>query len=154
MKQIRMLTILIAVLFATGAFAQSGQGHDDTMQQGSGQGVGQGHGRDTGHGMPTVEEQLNVLTEKLSLTGDQRAKVKPILQELHDVTQKLTKDESLSRQERLDRVRPLRQNADKKIREMLNDDQKKKLDQYEHGPHAEMHGNLHGGTQPPAQPPK
>jgi hypothetical protein len=39
---------------------------------------------------------------------------------------------------------PQRYKADKKIREVLSDDQKKKLDQYLHGPHAEMHGNLSG----------
>jgi hypothetical protein len=32
---------------------------------------------------------------------------------------------------------------------LLNDDQKKKLDQYLAGPHAEMHGGLSGATPPP-----
>ncbi len=131
MKQIRILTIVIALLFATSAFAQSGQDHDDSKHQGSGQ------------ALSTVEVQLKVLTEKLSLTGDQQAKVKPILQDLHEATLKLVHDERLSYNERLDKVRPLRLNADKKIREILNDDQKNKLDQYEQGPHSEMHGDLH-----------
>jgi hypothetical protein len=30
--------------------------------------------------------------------------------------------------------------------EILNDEQKKKLDQYLQGPHPEMHGNLSGST--------
>ena len=154
MKPKRMFTIVVALLFATGTFAQSGQGHDDSKQQGSGQGLGQSHGSGAGHGVPTVEEMLKVLTEKLSLSGDQQAKIKPILQEPHDATQKLTHDERLSREERLDRVRPLRQNADKRIREILNDDQKKKLDQYEQGPHPEMHGNLDGATPPTTPPPQ
>jgi hypothetical protein len=154
MNQIRLLTIVVALLLATGTLAQSGQGHDDSKHQGSGQGVGQSHGSGAGHGVPTVEEQLKVLTEKLSLTGDQQAKVKPILQELHDATLKLMQDEKLSHEERLDRVRPLRGNADKRIREILNDDQKKKLDQYEQGPHHEMHGNLEGTTPSPARPPQ
>jgi hypothetical protein len=34
--------------------------------------------------------------------------------------------------------------ADKKMREVLSDNQKKKLDQYENGPHQEMHGTLSG----------
>jgi hypothetical protein len=37
---------------------------------------------------------------------------------------------------------------DKKIREILTNDQKKKLDLYLQGPHSEMHGNLHGTTPP------
>jgi Spy/CpxP family protein refolding chaperone len=132
MKQIRILTTVIALLFATGTFAQSGQGNDNGSHQASGQ------------GLPTVDVQLKILAEKLSLTGDQQTKVKPVLQELHDATLKLMHDEKLSQEERLDRVRPLRLSADKKIRKVLNDDQKNKLDQYEHGPHSEMHGDLHG----------
>jgi hypothetical protein len=45
-------------------------------------------------------------------------------------------------------------NADKKIREILSDDQKKKLDQYLQGPHSEMHGNLSGATPPAPGKPK
>jgi hypothetical protein len=37
----------------------------------------------------------------------------------------------MSREERLGMVRACREKADKKIREILNDDQKKKLDQLE-----------------------
>ena len=42
-----------------------------------------------------------------------------------------------------------REKADKKIREILNDDQKKKLDQLEQQAHPELHGNLNGATPPP-----
>ncbi len=97
-------------------------------------------------GVPTVESQLKVLTEKLDLTSDQQARIKPILQELHDATLKLVRDKSLSHEERLAKVRPQRYKADKQIREFLSDDQKKKLDQYLQGPHSEMHGNLSGAT--------
>jgi Spy/CpxP family protein refolding chaperone len=100
-------------------------------------------------GLPAVEEQLKVLTENLDLTATQRTKVKPILQGLHDATEKLMQNERLSREERLAKVRPQREQADKKIRALLNDDQKKKLDQYLAGPHPEMHGGLSGVTPPP-----
>jgi Spy/CpxP family protein refolding chaperone len=104
--------------------------------------------------VPTVEQQLKVLTEKLDLTGDQQARIKPILQELHDATLKLVQDKSLSREERLAKVRPQRYKADKQMREILSDDQKKKLDQYEQGPHSEMHGNLSGATPPAPRAPQ
>jgi hypothetical protein len=102
--------------------------------------------------LPTVEAQLKVLTEKLGLTSDQRDKVKPILQELHDATLKLVGDKSMSSEERLAKVRPHRYKADERIRALLNEDQKKKLDQYEQGPHPEMHGSLSGATPPPRPP--
>ncbi|HZR16971.1 MAG TPA: hypothetical protein VFE51_06565 [Verrucomicrobiae bacterium] len=104
--------------------------------------------------VPTVETHLTVLTEKLELTGDQQVKIRPILQELHDATQKIAQDDKLSREERLNKVRPERFKADKKIREILSDDQKKKLDQFLHGPHGEMHGSLSGATPPPPRAPK
>jgi hypothetical protein len=95
-----------------------------------------------------------VLTQKLDLSVDQQPKVKTILQELHDASLNLIQGESTSREELLSKVRPLRMNADKKIREILSDDQKKKLDQYLQGPHSEMHGNLSGATPPAPGKPK
>ncbi|MGA7415089.1 MAG: hypothetical protein WBW33_31755 [Bryobacteraceae bacterium] len=101
--------------------------------------------------LPTVKEQLKVLSEKLGLTATQQAKVKPILQQLHDSTENFMRDQTLSREERLAKVRPQRQMADKRMRAILNDEQRKKLDQYEQGPHPEMHGTLSGSPKPPAR---
>jgi hypothetical protein len=100
---------------------------------------------------PSVEEQLKVLNEKLDLTAGQQAKIKPILQHLHDATENIIQDHTLSHEERLAKVRPERRMADKKMREILSDEQKKKLDQYEKGPHQEMHGTLSGTPKPPAR---
>lgn len=102
--------------------------------------------------LPTVETQLKVLTEKLMLTADQQDKIKPILKDLHDATEKLMHDKSLSHEERLAKVRPERYKADEQIRALMNEEQRKKLDEYEHGPHPEMHGPLSGTTTPPRPP--
>lgn len=107
----------------------------------------------TQDGVPTVDEQLEVLTVKLDLTTDQQTRIKPILQDMHDATVKISQDQSLSREERLARVRQIRYRAHDQIREILNDEQKKKLEQYLQGPHPEMHGNLSGATSSP-QPPQ
>jgi Spy/CpxP family protein refolding chaperone len=113
------------------------------------------HGQRAATGdVPAVEQQLNVPTQRLDLTGEQQARITPILQGLHDATQKIVQDKSLSREERLAQVRPQRYKADKQIREVLSDDQKKKLDQYLQGPHSEMHGSLSGVTSSPPQPPQ
>lgn len=100
---------------------------------------------------PPVDEQAKVLAERLSLTAAQQAKLRPILQRLDDATKRLMQDESLSREERLAKVRPQRMQADKKIRAFLSNDQKKKLDEYLSGPHDEIHGGLSGATQAPKQ---
>ena len=63
---------------------------------------------------------------------------------VRDTTENVMLDNTLSHDERLAKVRPERHMADKKMREILSDQQKKKLDQYEQGPHPEMHGTLSG----------
>lgn len=107
------------------------------------------HASSTGQlAVPAPETQLKILIEKLDLTSDQQAKIRPILQDLHDATLKIVQDKTLSHEERLARVRPHRFAADKRIRDILNEEQKKKLDAYEQGPHPEMHGDLSGETAP------
>jgi Spy/CpxP family protein refolding chaperone len=106
-----------------------------------------------GSGMPTVENHLKLLSEKLDLTGGQQAKIRPILQEMHDSTQKLMQDESLSREERTGKIKACHDKADKRARQILNDDQKKKLDQLEQEPYPEQHGDTNGAT-PPARAPQ
>jgi len=137
MNRIRLLAVGSMLLIGPAMLAQQ------TAQTG-----GPAKGAAQGVGLPDVGDQLKVLTQKLDLSADQQPKVKTILQELHDASLKLMQGESTSHEELLSKVRPLRMNADKKIREILSDDQKKKLDLYLQGPHSEMHGNLHGATAP------
>lgn len=96
----------------------------------------------TPSGVPTAESQLALFSTRLDLTADQQAKIKPILQQLQTATENLVQDQNLSHEQLMDNMRPLRMNADKKIREVLTDDQKQKLDQLEREPHPELHGNI------------
>jgi Spy/CpxP family protein refolding chaperone len=137
MNRIRLLAIGSTLLIAPAMLAQQ------TTQTG-----GPAKGAAQGVGLPDVGDQLKVLTQRLDLSVDQQPKAKTILQELHDASLRLMQDESMSQDELLSKVRPLRMNADKKIREILTNDQKKKLDLYLQGPHSEMHGNPHGATPP------
>jgi Spy/CpxP family protein refolding chaperone len=146
MNRFRLLaigTMLVVALTAPAQQTATGPGGTDKDKR------GQGGAQDD---VPAVETQLKVLTQKLDLTGDQQARIKPILEELHDATQKLVQDKSLSSEERLAKVRPQRHKADKLIREIVSDRQKNKLDQYLQGPHPEMHGNLSGATSSPSHP--
>jgi hypothetical protein len=143
MTQFRFLAIVIILLVAMAAPAQQtasgtgGKGKEDHSRH---------YAQDD---LPKVETQLKILTEKLDLNGDQQSRIRRILQELHDATVKLVQGENLSQEERLAKVRPQRYKADQQIRDILSEDQKKKLDRYEQGPHPEMHGNLSGATSPP-----
>jgi Spy/CpxP family protein refolding chaperone len=137
MNRIRLIAIGSMLLIGPAMLAQQ------TTQTG-----GPTKGAAQGVGLPDVGDQLKVLTQKLDLSADQQRKVKTILQELHDASLRLVQNENIPEDELLRKVRPLRMNADKKIREILTDDQRKKLDLYLQGPHSEMHGNLHGATAP------
>jgi hypothetical protein len=117
---------------------------------GLGDAGGDGQGQSaTQDDVPVVGQMLKVLTEKLDLTAEQQARITPILQRLHDIQQALVQDKSLSREERLAKMRPHRYKANEDIGQILTDTQKGKLDQYLQGPHPEMHGSLSGAVPPP-----
>jgi len=84
MKQIRLLVIASTLMVAITALAQQPSGG------------------------PTRQTHLKVLAEKLSLTEAQQTKAKPILEEMDDAVHKIMQDDTLSRKEQLDKVRPLR----------------------------------------------
>ena len=136
MRRIALIAIMSISIVASAGLAQQSAAKHETEEQ---------------YSLPPVEEQLKVLNGKLGLTGKQQAKVKPILQQLHDATENVMRDQTLSREERLAKIRPQRQMADKNMRTILNAEQRKKLDQYEQGPHPEVHGNLSGTPKPPAR---
>jgi Spy/CpxP family protein refolding chaperone len=144
MSRIHLLAVWTMLMFASAVPAQQAGAKPGGVAKDAAQ----------GSDLPDVGMQLKVLTEKLDLTGDQQPKVKNILQELHDATRKLVQEENMTFEQRLDKVRPLRMKADRQLREILSDEQKKKLDQYLQGPHSEMHGNLRGKTPPSTTPPQ
>ena len=82
-----------------------------------------------------VENHLKKLSEQLNLTPDQEDQVRPILQEMHDAMGKAEQNQSLSDDERKAQKHAAFMKADSQVREILNDDQKKTLDQLEQ----EMH---------------
>lgn len=82
-----------------------------------------------------VDEHLKFLSEKLDLTADQQAKMRPILEQMFDDRQKVVQDTSLSSEAREEKEKALHEKADKQARKFLSDDQKKKLDELERQPH-------------------
>ena len=94
------------------------------------------------NGVPTADEQLKFLTAKLDLTPDQHDRIKPILRELYDATLKVVQDETMSHAERINGVHSARLAADKRMRVVLSDEQRNKLDQVESEPHPELHGDV------------
>lgn len=87
------------------------------------------------HSMPSVDDHLHMLAQKLNLSDEQEAKARPIITEMQDEMQKVMDDKSLTHEEATAKTHEAFMNADKKIREFLTDDQKTKLDEME----AQMH---------------
>ena len=132
MNRIRSLAIGTMLMFALTMVAQQATSNNDRPAASGGEHVG----------VPTAAGQLKFLATKLDLTREQQEKIKPILQELHAATVKIVQDQSLSHEDRMGKLRDSHYGADRQIRLFLNDGQKNKLDQVEHEPHPELHGNL------------
>lgn len=94
--------------------------------------------------VPSAEEQMQLFKVRLELTAEQQEKIKPVLAELEYATQKLVEDKSLSHEEQMKYLWSWRMGTDRAMRAMLNEEQKKKLDQVEQEPHPELHGDLNG----------
>ncbi|HKF22800.1 MAG TPA: hypothetical protein VKE93_14615 [Candidatus Angelobacter sp.] len=75
-----------------------------------------------------VDQYLKVLSEKLGLTADQLAKIKPILQDQLTQMQAVRKDSSLTAGQKLDKIHSLYNETQTKIRGVLTDEQRRKFD--------------------------
>ncbi|HEV3038307.1 MAG TPA: hypothetical protein VHA33_11070 [Candidatus Angelobacter sp.] len=122
MRNIRSIFCLFTFFFALAAFAQQ-PAQDDAKQSEHG---AAGHAR-RGH-MPNPEAQLKHLTEVLNLTDNQQTAVKAILDDTNKQAEAVHADKSLSPEDRRAKLTTLHESTHTKIRDILNDDQKKKFD--------------------------
>jgi glutamine synthetase adenylyltransferase len=134
MKQIRLLAFLATCLFALAGLAQ---------QNPPAQGTGEHKHGQMGHEMGNVDEHVKELSTKLDLTADQQAKVKAILQENHQQMQAMMKDQSMSMEDKHAKMQSMHDSVHAKVREVLNEDQKKKFDAMVQDMNEHMHGQ-HG----------
>ncbi|HEY6308614.1 MAG TPA: hypothetical protein VI488_19385 [Candidatus Angelobacter sp.] len=78
---------------------------------------------------PTIDDQVKALSQELSLNPGQEAKTKDILQDQRTQAMTIVNDSSLSREDKILKLQTLREGTIAKVRALLSDDQKKKLDQ-------------------------
>jgi hypothetical protein len=79
-------------------------------------------------GRPSIDDQVRMLTQELNLTPEQQGKMKTVLEDQHQQAMTIINDSSLAREDKIQKIRSLRETTISKARSMLNDDQKKKLD--------------------------
>lgn len=132
MKQIRQAILFAVCMLAVAAWSQQGSQQSQPAQQGDDHqqmGQGQGHGMGHGHGAMSADEHLQMLSEKLNLTDDQKAKIKPILEQHLKERDAIMKDQSLSMDQKHEKMKASMDDSRAKIDPILNDQQKKQLDQ-------------------------
>ena len=118
-------------------------------------------------GPPSPQQHLDHLSKMLNLTDDQKAKIKPILENESTQVQSLQQDTSLSMQDRHTKMRGIHDTTMGQVRPLLTTDQQTKLDsmkQHEgmgkgmgHGSgmgHDHIKGPKADGQQPPPPPPQ
>ena len=91
----------------------------------------QEHGAMGGHvmGAMTPESRLKMLTEKLDLTEDQQAKLKPILEDQSTQMKALHDDTSLAPEDKRAKMKELHESSTEKINAVLTPDQQAKWKQ-------------------------
>jgi hypothetical protein len=83
---------------------------------------------------PSIDDQVRVLTQELNLNDDQQGKIKTVLVDQREQASTVIADSSLTRDDKVQKIRALRETTIAKVRGVLNDDQRKKLDQMLEGP--------------------
>ena len=125
MNRFRSLMVAIVLLASFAAYAQNSGATGPTATQNQQSSASR------------VDQHLQMLTAKLDLTADQQARLRPILQQMLDGRHKLMEDKSLSPEQRHQKMKIMHDEADRQARQILTEDQKKKLDALEAESHHE-----------------
>lgn len=153
MKTIRTAVISCTFLFALGAFAQYPAGGQATQpmqpqqpgmqpsqpstqpsqtQPGQDQGAQPGAATQpqspSAAGRPSIDDQVQSLAQQLNLSADQQAKVKTALEDQRTSAMNVVQDNSMTRDDKIQKIHTIREGTINKVRTALNDDQKKKFD--------------------------
>ena len=141
MKKLNMVFTMMAVLVLTCAgFSQGSSAApvDQQRQSKSGQAKHQE--------MMTPEAMVEHLSTELNLTEEQKAKIKPMAEDVYKQMQQVHVDSSLSEPERREKIRQIHENALGQVKTILTPDQQKKFDEMmaSHAHHSDA-AHSHGG---------
>lgn len=135
---IRIVAILSVLTGALAIHAQM------PAQQGGGQWSGQ---------PPTVDQRLQRMSQMLDLTGDQQEKIRPILESESTQMQQLRSDTSLSQEDRMAKMKQIREGSSSQINAVLTPDQQKKYaEMISHMGRGRGQGQGQGAAPPPPSP--
>lgn len=143
--------IALSGLLATGltfgaaaGFAQDSSPAPDASAQQPGNGGGR-----MGRMQMTPDEQLERMTKRYNLSADQQTQIKPILADTQQQAMSLRQDSSMSRDDKMAKMKTIREGANTKIEAILNDSQKQQFAADQQKMQERM--AQRGGGAPPAQ---
>jgi Spy/CpxP family protein refolding chaperone len=143
--------IALSGLLATGltlcsaaAFAQdtSAPAPDAQQQQGPGR---------MGRGQMNPDEQIARMTKRYNLSADQQTQIKPILANQQQQMMALRGDSSMSRDDKMAKMKGIREDSSTKIQAILNDSQKQKFAEDQQKMQERMQQRMQNGGGPPPQ---
>ena len=110
-----------------------------------------------GHGkMMSSDQRLAHMTKKYKLTSDQQTQIKPILDDEQQQMTTMRSDTSMSRQDKMAKMKSMHQDDEQKISAVLTDDQRKLYDadqQKMQAKRADRMQNMQGGQGAAPPPP-
>jgi Spy/CpxP family protein refolding chaperone len=119
----KFCTFALTGLLTLGMAGSAALAQDDSTppppQQGSGM---------HGHRGMNPDAQLKHMTKQLNLSADQQSQIKPILDSRQQQMQQLWQDQSMSRQDRHQKMMSIQQDTSNQIESVLNDTQKQKYE--------------------------
>jgi len=86
----------------------------------------------TGHSAMSADAHLQMLSEKLNLTDEQKAKLKPILQDQEQQLRTLNDDTSLNQEQKTAKKKALHETFHEQINAVLTPEQQAKLKEMRH----------------------
>lgn len=127
-----ILIVLTASLLLAGQTYPATQTPPSTPQQGSAM---------AGHADASPEAHLQMLSQKLNLTDDQKAKVKPILEDQAQQMKAVRDDTSLSPEQKKAKKKVIHESVDDQIESVLTPEQQTKWTQMKQE-HMEKHKEM------------
>jgi Spy/CpxP family protein refolding chaperone len=107
----------------------------------------QAGGAEHGQHQPmSADQRLQMLTQQLNLTSDQQSQIKPILESQSQQMESLRSDSSLSQQDRMSKMKEIRESTNSQIKPILTPDQQTKWQQM-----MEQRGKRSGAPRPVPQ---
>lgn len=104
-------------------FSSTARAQDTATQQSSTQAESQNGAHHMQH-----QSRLEYMSKELNLTDDQKAKIKPVLEDEMSKMKSVRDDTSLSQDQKRDKMKDIRENTDSQITGVLTPDQQKKYE--------------------------